>query len=133
MLVKNSMISAALGLGALPLFLACSDEPTGLHDGNRDLEVAAYIDVSPRSAEIPVGGTIQLTATIRSADGEALGYGAEWYSSDPGVATVNNGRVYGKRFGTAIITAGSNTMRAWAEVTVSRMNEEEDDVDDSVR
>ncbi len=56
----------------------------------------------------------------------------EWTSSDIGVASVLNGRVFGKRPGYVTITAGSRGMSGWAEVTVSEWDEGEDDTDNGV-
>jgi hypothetical protein len=132
-MTRNSLIlSAALGLAALPLFLACSDDPME-PQGNRLAAEKPSITVSPGLIDVKVGQTIQLTATITDVNGEVVARNAvHWSSSDPGVATVLNGRVHGKRPGHATITAGCSGMCGWAEVTVSEWDEGEEDTDNGV-
>jgi hypothetical protein len=129
---KSLIFSAALGLAALPLFLACSDDPVA-PPSSRPTVDGPYIEVSPGVIEMMVGQTIQLTATIRDENGRIVSQNAvEWTSSDIGVASVLNGRVFGKRPGYVTITAGSRGMSGWAEVTVSEWDEGEDDTDNGV-
>jgi hypothetical protein len=129
---KSLILSVALGLAALPLFLACSDDPFE-PQSNRTAAEKPSISVSPGLIDMRVGQTIQLTATITDANGEVVTRNAvHWSSSDPGVATVLNGRVRAKRPGHVTITAGCNGLCGWAEVTVSEWDEGEDDTDNGV-
>jgi hypothetical protein len=128
---KSLILSVALGLAALPLFLACSEGP--IEPQGRNPAEKPSITVSPGLIDMRVGQTIQLTATITDVSGDVVARNVvHWSSSDPGVATVLNGRVYGKRPGYVTITAGCNGLCGWAEVTVSEWDEGEDDTDNGV-
>src|SRR5207249_3579786 len=73
----------------------------------------ASVDVSPGAATIQVNGTVQLTATPKDANGNALaGRTVTWASSAPSIAAVNgSGFVVG-------LTAGAATIRATSEGVV---------------
>lgn len=77
------------------------------------------VAVTPSTAEVLVGGTVDLTATV-SPD-EATNKNVTWTSSDDAIATVADGTVTGVAVGTATITAttedGSKT--ATCDVTVN--------------
>jgi hypothetical protein len=81
----------------------------------------ASVEVTPASASVPVGGTVQLTATPRDSAGEALiGRTATWVTDAPGVATVSAaGLVTGVGEGPATITATSEGKSGTASVTVT--------------
>ncbi len=80
----------------------------------------AAVDVTPASASVPVGGTVQLTATPKDASGSPLsGRVVTWASSDAAVATVNeSGLVTAVELGSATITATSEGQGGTATVTV---------------
>jgi len=80
----------------------------------------ASVAVSPASASVPVGQTVQLTATPKDASGNALsGRTITWASSNPTVATVStSGLVTGKVAGAATIIATSEGQSGTAAVTV---------------
>jgi uncharacterized protein YjdB len=82
--------------------------------------VAAVV-VSPASAALTVGQTVQLTATPKDASGNPLsGRVVTWASGAPAVATVNgSGLVSGVAAGTATITATSEGQSATATITVT--------------
>ena len=63
------------------------------------------ITVSPASAQITVGKTVFLSATVYPQD--IIDRSITWSSSDASVATVSNGAVTGVKVGTATITATS--------------------------
>src|SRR5438876_8579252 len=65
------------------------------------------VAVSPASASVAVGQTVQLSATPKDASGNALaGRVVTWASTAPAVATVNgSGLVTGVAAGAATITA----------------------------
>src|SRR2546429_618834 len=80
----------------------------------------ASVDVSPATASLPVGATVQLVATPRDASGNPLpGRVVTWASSNTTVATVSaSGVVTGKVAGTATITATSEGQSGTAAITV---------------
>jgi len=81
----------------------------------------ASVEVTPATASVPVGGTVQLTATAKDAGGQPLtGRTFTWTSSAPGVATVSAaGLVRGVAQGPATITATSEGKSGTAGVTVT--------------
>ena len=91
--------------------------------GTTEASVAAVasVTVSPSSADAYVGQTVQLTATLRDADGSVLtGRVVTWASSDPAVATVSSsGVASGKAVGTVTITATREGKQGAAAVSVS--------------
>ena len=74
---------------------------------------ASGLTVSPRSAHLNVGGTLQLNAN--GASGRVT-----WSSSDDSVATVSFGKVTALSSGTATIRAVSGTSHAISTITVTR-------------
>jgi uncharacterized protein YjdB len=81
----------------------------------------ATVTVTPASASLLVGGTAQLTATMRdSAGGLLTGRTIVWASSNTAVATVSaTGLVTAKAAGSATITATSEGKSATAAITVT--------------
>src|SRR5438132_884609 len=81
----------------------------------------ASVTVSPASASVPVGQTVQLTATPKDASGTPLaGRVVTWASSNMAVATVNgSGVVTGVAAGAATITATSEGKNGTATITVT--------------
>jgi hypothetical protein len=82
----------------------------------------ATVDVSPASAIVAVGGTVQLAASPRDAGGEPLpGRTVTWATNAPGVASVSStGLVTGVGAGgPATITATSEGVSGTASVTVT--------------
>src|SRR5207249_1290283 len=81
----------------------------------------ASVAVSPASASVQVGQTVQLAATPRDGNGNPLsGRAVSWASSNTAVATVSgSGLVTGVRAGTATITATSEGQGGTATITVS--------------
>ncbi len=81
----------------------------------------ASVSVTPGSATINVGQTVDFNAQPRDADGNALsGRAVTWTSSNTAVATVNgNGLVTGVAAGSATITAASEGATGTATVTVN--------------
>lgn len=74
------------------------------------------LDVTPDTASVKVGESVQLTANRWPTDATVT-----WASDRPGVATVDsNGKVTGVSVGTARITAtGSNGKSDYADITVT--------------
>jgi len=81
----------------------------------------ASVSVTPATASVAAGQTVQLTATTRDANGNVLtGRVFTWSSSNTAVATVNgSGLVTGVAAGSATITATSETKNGTASVTVT--------------
>src|SRR5207245_989239 len=81
----------------------------------------ASVTVTPATASIQAGQTVQLSATPKDAGGAALtGRVVTWASSATGVATVSgSGLVTGGAAGSATITATSEGQSGTAGVTVS--------------
>ena len=88
-------------------FIACSDFTPPLAGG------ASVLTVSPRSAHLNVGGTLQLNANGSSGR-------VTWSSSDDTVATVSFGKVTALASGTATIRAVSGTSHAISTISVTR-------------
>jgi subtilisin family serine protease len=99
----------------------------GLIDGKKamdallNLVIATNVEVTPSSANLSVGNTVQLNATVTPQD--ATVKQVSWSSDKTGVATVDqNGQVIAVAAGTAVITAktmdGSN-LTASANITVA--------------
>lgn len=84
-------------------------------------QAVAGVAVSPTSAQLTVGGTVQLRATVSGAGGETLeGRVVTWSSDRESVARVDaSGRVTAVAPGTASITATSEGRSSSAVVTVS--------------
>ena len=81
----------------------------------------ASVTVSPGSATVLVGQTVQLTATPKDAGGNALaGRGVTWSSGNTTVATVSgSGLVSARAAGSTTITATSEGQNGTASLTVS--------------
>lgn len=81
----------------------------------------ASVTVTPPSAAIVVGGTVQLSAAAADAGGEPIPSATFTWSSDtPGAATVSStGLVTGKGVGSATISATSGGTSGTATVTVT--------------
>ena len=81
----------------------------------------ASVTVSPASASVPSGQTVQLTATVKDANGNTLsGRVVTWTSSNTSVATVSgSGLVTGGVAGSATITATSEGQSGTSAITVT--------------
>src|SRR5881396_1391813 len=81
----------------------------------------AAVAVTPASASLPAGQTIQLTATPKDASGNTLtGRTVAWASSNTAAATVTgSGLVSGATVGPATITATSEAQSGTAAITVT--------------
>ncbi len=84
----------------------------------------ATVTVSPGSASLSVGGSQQLGATAKDANGNTLtGRSISWSSNASGVASVNgSGLVTGVAAGTATITATSEGKSGTAAITVTAIS-----------
>src|SRR5256884_254559 len=79
----------------------------------------ASVTVTPAPASVGLGQTVQLTATLKDANGNVLtGRVVTWASDNPAVATVSStGLVTGVAQGEATITATSETKSGTAAVS----------------
>jgi uncharacterized protein YjdB len=82
---------------------------------------AAKVTISPDSVEVPTGAEETLSATAVDASGNATTDVLGWTSSDPGVATVNQGGVVrGVSVGITSVTVSTNIgVSATAKVVVA--------------
>ncbi len=104
------VLSAALGMAALPIFLACDDpQGTQLPD----------IAVQPRVVTLRVGQTLRFEAYAYAE--EAKGRDMAWQSTEPEVAELldDNGLVVALSPGTTVISASCDEYRGTAVVTVT--------------
>src|SRR6266699_1429256 len=85
------------------------------------LSRVASVAVTPATASVTVGQTVQFTATPRDSIGNALiARAVTWTSSAPTVVTVDvNGMVTGVAAGTSTVTATSEAKSGTAVVTVT--------------
>ena len=81
----------------------------------------ASVTVSPATASVPAGQTVQLTATLKDANGNTLtGRTVTWSSDNTAVATVSgSGLVSGVAAGAATITATSEAKTGTSAITVT--------------
>jgi uncharacterized protein YjdB len=82
----------------------------------------ATVTVTPNPASVAVGATVQLTATLKDANGNTLtGRTVAWTTSNASFATVNasTGLVTGVAAGSATITATSEGKSGTSAVTVT--------------
>ena len=113
------MISRISAVVALIGLTACTDSGTGFQIPGASPGAVAGVIVSPSSASIEVGLTVQMTATLVDGAGNEVSGEVSWTSSDLNVATVDSeGLVEGLVAGASTITAAINTISGGATVTV---------------
>ena len=80
----------------------------------------ATVEVAPATASREVGETVQLTATVKDADGNVLtGQAVAWSTTAASVASVSSsGLVTANALGTAVITAASGSRNGYSTITV---------------
>jgi len=111
-----SRISAVVALIGLT---ACSDSGGGVLVPGGSPGAVAAIAVSPSSATIQVGLTVQMTATLLDGAGNEVSGDVTWTSSNLVVASVDSGGlVRGLVAGASTITATVNTISGGATVTI---------------
>jgi hypothetical protein len=96
---------------------------TAKQGGGRGREKVASVEVVSSSGSLPVGGSMQLEAVVKDANGNVLqGRYVTWSTSNNLVATVGaNGVVIGAGAGSAVITATSEGKQGTAELEVRGM------------
>lgn len=125
---SNTNVATVSGTGLVSGNAAGSATITGTSEGQTGtsaLTVAlvpvASVAVTPASAGINAGQTIQLSATTKDANGNVLtGRAITWTTNNAAVATVNaSGLVTGQGAGTATITATSEGQTGTSAITVT--------------
>jgi uncharacterized protein YjdB len=100
---------------------------SGTKSGTATINVAtvpvASVTVTPTPDTVTLGGTVQLTATLKDSAGNTLtGRTVTWQSLNTGVATVSaSGLVTSVGVGTAAISATSGGKSGLAEVAVNQV------------
>src|SRR5205823_232592 len=100
---------------------ATSEGQTGTSAVTVSAVPVASVSVSPASASLQTGQTVQLTATPKDASGNPLsGRAVSWTTSNATVATVSSsGLVTGGAAGSATITATSEGQTGTSAITVT--------------
>jgi acid phosphatase type 7 len=121
--MRKRLPSVATALAVVALALSCTDRtqaPGSLTEPSlaRGGPGIKSISVTPSSATVTVGGTVQLTATAQPAKAAST---FVWSSSNTGVATVSSstGLVTGVAAGTATISAAAGGVTGTASVSVT--------------
>ena len=117
--VNGSGLVTGVGAGSATI-TATSEGQSGSSTVSVAAPVAS-VSVTPASASLTTGQTVQLTATPRDAGGNALtGRVVTWSSNNTSVATVNStGRVTAVAAGSATITATSEGRNGTSAITVT--------------
>src|SRR5207247_1612618 len=91
--------------------------------GSQPPAPVATVTLTPASATVNEGQTLQLTATLKDANGNTLvGRSITWSNSNPSAAGVNGtGLVTGVTAGSATITATSEGKNGTSAITVVHM------------
>ena len=106
-------------VGLVSLLWACGDDGGNLQDNNPP--AVARVTVEAASTTIAVGGSVQLQAVVRDADGNPLDdRTVTWASANMAIATVSaSGMVTGVSAGEAPINASVDTVTGTLAITVS--------------
>ena len=117
--VNGSGLVTGVGAGSATI-MATSEGQSGTAAITVAIVPVASVTVSPASANVTVGQTVQLTATPRDANGSPLaGRVVAWGSSNTAAATINgSGLVTGVGAGSATITATSEGQSGTSAITV---------------
>ena len=118
--VNGSGLVTGAGAGSATI-TATSEGQSGTSSVTVTFVPVASVTVNPPSASVQVGQTVQLTATPRDVNGNALpGRTVTWASTNTTVATVNGqGLVTTRVVGSATITATSEGQSGSAAITVT--------------
>jgi len=113
--VRCTLAAASITL----TFLGCQDAATPLSTANP--VPVAFVTLEPPTANVPVGQTVQLTATTRDADQKVLTeHVVTWASGNTALATVSSaGLVTGVAVGQTTITATSEGKSGTATVNLT--------------
>ena len=110
-------------VGAITCLTACSPSDGSILVPGFGPGAIVTVVVSPSSASVEVGLTLQMSATLLDGIGREVPGSASWTSSDSNVASVTDeGLVTGVAEGAATITAAAGTISRDATVTVVTPN-----------
>jgi uncharacterized protein YjdB len=120
--VNGSGVVSGVAAGAATVTAACEGQ-SGTVAITVTVVPVASVAVSPASATVTVGQTVQLAATPKDANGNPLtGRTVTWATSNAAVATVSgSGLVTGGAAGTATITASSEGRNGTAAISVTNV------------
>jgi uncharacterized protein YjdB len=116
------MICGSGGLCECPGGIDGCTSDAGMNEDAGSALTLVSISVTPNGGSVPLGTTLQLTATAKWSDGSAsvLSEGTAWSSSDTSVATVSaEGLVDGVTQGTIIVTATDGKISGSTQVTIA--------------
>jgi uncharacterized protein YjdB len=101
---------------------ATSEGKPGTTTVNVTLAPVSTVDVTPAAPTVQVNATLQLTATLKDANGNVLtGRAVSWSSDNTTIVTVNStGVVTGKKSGAANVAAASEGKTGTSRVTVPK-------------
>jgi uncharacterized protein YjdB len=119
--VNSSGLVTGVGPGGPVTITATSEGQSGMATVTVTVAPVASVTVTPSSASVAIGRTVQLTATPKDASGNPLtGRAISWSSSDNTIATVSSsGLVTGVVAGSVTITATSEGTSGTASIAVS--------------
>ncbi|MDH3480047.1 MAG: Ig-like domain-containing protein, partial [Gemmatimonadota bacterium] len=123
-LVDGTGLVTGQGAGSATVTATCEG-----HSGSSTVSVTATqapvasVEVAPASGSVSVGGSLQLTATLKDAAGNELtGRAVTWASSNDAVAKVSaSGLVTAMAAGSATIIATSEGQSGTAAITVTQV------------
>jgi hypothetical protein len=116
--VSPAGLVTAKALGSVTI-TAAAEGKTGTAVVNVNPVTVARVVVSPGTATMPVGKTVQLTAALFDANGQPItGRTVSWTSNSSKAAVDANGLVTGVAVGTAVITATADGKSASATIDV---------------
>src|SRR5213079_104922 len=120
--VSNSGLVSGVTPGSATI-MATSEGKSGTSTITVTPVPVASVEVTPATASVQAGQTVQLTATPKDANGAPLsGRTVTWSSSNPAVATVSNGGlVSGVTPRSATITATSEGKSGTSSITVTNV------------
>lgn len=103
-------------LALLPLLFACQKEKNDEHKPEETVKIES-LTLSPGQLSMKEGATEQLQLTVSPAT--AKDYTLSWASSEPSVASVEDGVVTAHAVGAAVITVSAQEKQAQCQVTVT--------------
>jgi uncharacterized protein YjdB len=116
--VSSAGVVTAVGAGNAVIFATIEGKTGSATVNVRQLAVTS-VTVAPASNTIAVGGTVQLSATVRAGTTVLTDRVVGWSSSNEAVAIVSStGRVTGLKAGAVTITATSEGINGTASVSV---------------
>src|SRR5213083_80176 len=119
--VNGSGLVSGVAAGGPVTMTATSEGQSGTASVTVTVAPVAAVTVTPSSGTVAIGQTVQLTATLKDANGTVLtGRPVAWASNNTPVATVTGtGLVTAKVAGSATITATSEGQSGTAAITVT--------------